>query len=317
MSSKQIESELLNELNAILDKPEKSIYKASILLAEKMPDIILFKYISILSYNKGKKILKNLNFLNTIHFYVDINDFKLIVFQFFINILKDKDYENDKKVIEEVSELIKLIPLKATVNKYFDMIAPITKEKEQKTQLKYKLFVMTPNIYEHFYNEVSIYFPTFPKDAVDFYSHAQINSNADKIKKFVEEKKMNQYQQIQTNTNEIAFLKEKIAQLAQLEKDSKAKMAQLEKDSKAKIAQLEKDSKILNNRIDSLQYSLYQINLRDTIKSFIDELMDCLDIFNSNATHSMKLKEIKNKIKSLSNGFNNEDKKMADLLLVV
>ena len=187
------------------------------------------------------------------------------------------------------------------------MIAPITKEKEQKTQLKYKLFVMTPNIYKLFYNEVSVFFPNFPKDAVEFYSYSQINSNADKIKKFVEEKKMNQYQQIQTNTNEIAFLKEKIAQL---EKDSKAKMAQLEKDSKTKI-------EILNNRIDSLQYSLYQINLRDTIKSFIDELMDCLDIFNSNATHSMKLKEIKNKIKSLSNGFDDEDRKMADLLLVV
>ena len=55
-----------------------------------------------------------------------------------------------------------------------------------------------------------------------------------------------------------------------------------------------------NAKIESLKFdlgrlktNLYKINFRDAIKSFIDDLMSSLNIYNPNSTHSMKIEELK------------------------
>ena len=49
------------------------------------------------------------------------------------------------------------------------------------------------------------------------------------------------------------------------------------------------------NYIQNLKEDLYKINLRDSIKDFMDDLLWSFDIYNSNANISTKINEIKKK----------------------
>ena len=67
--------------------------------------------------------------------------------------------------------------------------------------------------------------------------------------------------------------------------------------------------------IQNLKDDLYKINLRDSIKDFIDDLLWSFNIYIENANISTKINEIKNKIKILIKNLQNKEKKYAILLM--
>ncbi len=81
----------------------------------------------------------------------------------------------------------------------------------------------------------------------------------------------------------------------------------------------EQNTKIesLKSDVGRLKANIYKINFRDSIKSFLDDLMSSLNIFNPNSTHSMKIEELTKKINSLTSGLNENEKKCADILLKI
>lgn len=301
-SSKDPMKELLKELNSFseLKKTYKTIYGASKQLKLLYPNAIIFDFISILSFNKGEDILKELEKIYLPDFPQTVSFFKNNAYIFFKNCLKEKKHLENKEVIEKMMELIREIPAKSLVLKYLNVLNPLLSNKESGYQVKIKLLIMIPNNYDYLYSEISKEFPLFPKSASDFYSYTKLEDNANKIKQFVEKKNSNEIK----NENEALKL-----EIYAIRNDINTLKKE---DVKTKTALQD-----LTLKYESLKEDIYKINLRDSIKQFLDKLLFAFDIFNSDPTLGMKIDQIKSKISILSNNLTEKEKKCTDILVDV
>ena len=313
--SDNIQKTLLNALNNIIGTKKRTIYGVSKSLRDKYPNAAIFEFISILSYNQGKEIIEQLKSISLLDFFEKITDFKIKAFEFFLGCVKGKIYEDNKIVVEKFSEIINSIPTDSLVMKYINIIKPLIEMSDKITQIKMKLYIMIPNAYYFFYSEISKVYDLFPKNPVDFYSYSKIKENTETIKGFVEKNKK--------NFNSLSAMNDQILkiQLDLAEKYEELKLKNNETNLKyeelnSKYEGLNSKYEGLNLKYERLQNNLYLINFRDSIKSFLDELMEALNIFNPNSSsHTMKIEEIKTKINQLINDFEEEEKKCALLLI--
>ena len=348
--SYNIQKTLLNALNNIIGTKKKTIYGVSKSLRDKYPNAAIFEFISILSYNQGKEIIEQLKSISLLDFFEKITDFKIKAFEFFLGCVKGKIYEDNKIVVEKFSEIINSIPTDSLVMKYINIIKPLIEMSDKITQIKMKLYIMIPNAYYFFYSEISKVYDLFPKNPVDFYSYSKIKENTETIKGFVEKNKKNfnslsamndqilkiqldlaeKYEELKLKNNETNLKYEEL-KLKNNETNLKYEELKLnnnetnlkyeELNSKyeglnSKYEGLNSKYEGLNLKYERLQNNLYLINFRDSIKSFLDELMEALNIFNPNSSsHTMKIEEIKTKINQLINDFEEEEKKCALLLI--
>ena len=341
--SDNIQKTLLHALNNIIGTKKKTIYGVSKSLRDKYPNAAIFEFISILSYNQGKEIIEQLKSISLLDFFEKITDFKIKAFEFFLGCVKGKIYEDNKIVVEKFSEIINSIPTDSLVMKYINIIKPLIEMLDKITQIKMKLYIMIPNAYNFFYSEISKVYDLFPKNPVDFYSYSKIKENTETIKLFVEKNKkkflslsaMNEqilkiqldlaekYEELKLKNNE-ANLKYEELKLKNNETNLKYEELKLNNNEtnlkyeelNSKYEGLNSKYEGLNLKYERLQNNLYLINFRDSIKSFLDELMEALNIFNPNSSsHTMKIEEIKTKINQLINDFEEEEKKCALLLI--
>ena len=312
--SYKIQNDLLNVLNTISDSKKKTIYGASTSLIKKYPNASIFEFILILSYNKDIEINDQLKSLSTLNFYNEITNFKIKAYTLFIDFIKGTKFEDNNKVVEKLSELINSIRHDSIVLKYINIIKPLIEGLNKKTQLKMKLYIMIPNTYNIFYSEISKECDIFPKNASDFYSFSNIKNNTEAIKLFVEKNK-NNYMALNEKISEIqSDLNRKYEELKLKNNEINLKYEELKLENKETNLKYEE----LNLKYNRLQQNLYQINFRDSIKSFLDELMAALNIFNpTSSSHTMKIDQIKIKINSLIKGLKDEEKKCADLLIKI
>ena len=313
--SYNIQKTLLNALNNIIGTNKKTIYGVCKSLRDKYPNAAIFEFISILSFNKGNEIIKQLKSISLLDFFEIITNFKIKAFDFFLGCVKEKIYEDNKIVVEKFSEIINSIPTNSIVMKYINIIKPLIEMLDKITQIKMKLYIMIPNAYNKFYSEISKVCDLFPKNPVDFYSFSKIKDNTEIIKAFAEKNKTNFYSLSAMNDtiSKIQLdLAEKYEELKLKNNETNLKYEQLT----SKYEGLNSKYEGLNSKYERLQNNLYLINFRDSIKSFLDELMEALNIFNPNSSsHTMKIEEIKIKINQLINDFKEEEKRCAILLL--
>ena len=300
--SDNIQKTLLNALNNIIGTKKKTIYGVSKSLRDKYPNADFFE---------------------------KINDFTIKAFEFFLGCVKGKIYEDNKIVVEKFSEIINSIPTDSLVMKYINIIKPLIEMLDKITQIKMKLYIMIPNAYNFFYSEISKVYDLFPKNPVDFYSYSKIKENTETIKGFVEKNKKNFYSLSAMNDQILKIqldLAEKYEELKLKNNETNLKYEELKlNNNETNLKYEELNSKYeglnskyegLNLKYERLQNNLYLINFRDSIKSFLDELMEALNIFNPNSSsHTMKIEEIKTKINQLINDFEEEEKKCALLLI--
>ena len=313
--SDNIQKTLLNALNNIIGTKKRTIYGVSKSLRDKYPNAAIFEFISILSYNQGKEIIEQLKSISLLDFFEKITDFKIKAFEFFLGCVKGKIYEDNKIVVEKFSEIINSIPTDSLVMKYINIIKPLIEMSDKITQIKMKLYIMIPNAYYFFYSEISKVYDLFPKNPVDFYSYSKIKENTETIKGFVEKKKKN-FNYLSAMNDQILKIQldlaEKYEELKLKNNETNLKYEELN----SKYEGLNSKYEGLNLKYERLQNNLYLINFRDSIKSFLDELMEALNIFNPNSSsHTMKIEEIKTKINQLINDFEEEEKKCALLLI--
>lgn len=83
------------------------------------------------------------------------------------------------------------------------------------------------------------------------------------------------------------------------------------KDIKIRLGKVENQLIEKENDIQNLKKDLYKINLRDSIKDFIDDLLWSFDIYISNANIQTKINEIKKKINKMIVDLQDEEKKYA------
>ena len=199
--SGKIQTNLLNALNSLLDIKKKTIYGACKYLKKIYPNADIFEFISILSYNKGEEILKQMQNIYLGDFYQTITDFKIKAYSFFIDCVQGSSFEDNQKINEKLVELINSIVSNSFLWKYINMIRPLIDKLDQKNQLKMKLYIMIPNAYNIFYLDISKEFPLFPKNAIDFYSYSNIKANTENIIEFVNNSKI-KAMQIPNDVNE-------------------------------------------------------------------------------------------------------------------
>ena len=108
-------------------------------------------------------------------------------------------------------------------------------------------------------------------------------------------------------------------------KETKDRLNKVEAENKETKDSLNKTKDSLNkvkakliekeNDIENLKDDLYKINLRDSIKDFIDDLLWTFNIYIENANISTKINEIKKKINIIIMGLQSKEKKYAILLM--
>lgn len=304
---------LLKALNSFpeINKGFKTLYGVSKRLLDKYPNSVIFEFISILSYNKGEELLEQLNTIYLGDFYKDVANFKYKAFQFFIDCIEIKRHLENEYVAQKVLELIGQINADSFILKYTKMIEPLIKDKPIIYQTKIKLLVMIPNNFNKLHLEMLKEFPSFPDSIIDFYSYSKIKNNTDTFLKIANEKNniINSDDNIESCDN-IENLRKELLSLKTIVKNNNTN---LQKELKI----VKDDNKTLFEKYDKLREQLYMINFRDSIKSFLDELMEALNLFNYNLSISMKIEEIKTKMKNLCFGLNDTDKKCAIILVKI
>ncbi len=304
---------LLKALNSFpeINKGFKTLYGVSKRLLDKYPNSVIFEFISILSYNKGEELLEQLNTIYLGDFYKDVANFKYKAFQFFIDCIEIKRHLENEYVAQKVLELIGQINADSFILKYTKMIEPLIKDKPIIYQTKIKLLVMIPNNFNKLHLEMLKEFPSFPDSIIDFYSYSKIKNNTDTFLKIANEKNniINSDDNIESCDN-IENLRKELLSLKTIVKNNNTN---LQKELKI----VKDDNKTLFEKYDKLREQLYMINFRDSIKSFLDELMEALNLFNYNLSISMKIEEIKTKMKNLCSGLNDTDKKCAIILVKI
>lgn len=313
---------LLKTLNSLaeIETTYKTLYEASNNLLNKYPDSTIFEFISILSYNKEKALLVKLNGIFLGNFYQEVSEFKYNAFKFFIYCIQNKNHLDNQYITQKILDLIGQINSNSFILKYIKMIDPLIKDKTKIYQTKIKLLVMIPNNFKKLHLEMSKEFPLFPDSITDFYSYNKIKNNSDTFLKFAKEKKntINIDDNAESLKNELNAIKNIVTHLQKENTDIKNNVTLLQKenaDFKLNISNLQADNKILFEKSDKLKAKLYQINFRDSIKSFLDKLMESLNLFIYNLSLSMKIEEITTKINNLSSELNEDEKKCACILI--
>lgn len=311
-------AKLLKTLNSFpeIRKDYITLYGVSKRLISIYPNSIIFEYISILSYYQEKELLEKLDKIYLGNFFEDISNFKIKAFQCFIDCIEIKRHLENEYVTEKISDLIGQINSSSLVLKYIKMIAPLTKEKNKIYQTKIKLLVMIPNNFHKLYSEMSKKFPLFPDSIIDFYSFNKIKDNTDSFIKFSKENNNAINAEDNTeNCNDIESLKKEFLSFRNNVKVDIERLQKENSDIKNTLQTVQTNNKTLFEKCEKLQKNLYQINFRDSIKSFLDKLMKSLDIFNYNLTLSMQISEIKTKLNNISSRLNDNEKKCVYILI--
>lgn len=138
--------ELLKALNSFKEMPKAyhTIYGDSEKLKKCYPNLAIFDFISILSFNKGKKIMGKLSKIYLPDFDITIDEFKYNVFKYFKDCFKENNYSSNQQVIGKILELINSFPSNSTVLKYIKMVKQLIENKDQQYQAKIKLLIMIP-----------------------------------------------------------------------------------------------------------------------------------------------------------------------------
>ena len=303
-----ISNQLLEELKTLtIKKKFNSLYEISEYLKEKKENTIIFDYIGILSYTEDILAYKEFKKLLIPKFGQEMNKITEEILTFFISCVKDKKYTENNYVSSGILQIISdKTSINSIIRKYFDMVEPLIKDKKNEEKAKIKLLILNPLNFERLYKEISANYFSFPSSIKDFYSYANLETNTSDIKNFVEKKKEkdNNNNEMNTMLNDLKNEVKTIKQVLNVTLDEN-------KDIKIRLGKVENQLIEKENDIQNLKKDLYKINLRDSIKDFIDDLLWSFDIYISNANIQTKINEIKKKINKMIVDLQDEEKKYA------
>ena len=320
-----ISSQLLDELKTLTNKKRfKSLYQISEYLKEEKPDIIIFDYIGIISYAENPLAYKGFTELIIPNFRKEMNRIQYDILTLFIDYVKNKKYIDNIYVTDSILQIFDKIPKKSIMRKYFAMVEPLIKDKINEDRAKIKLLIVNPINFERLYKEISASYFSFPSNVKDFYSNANLEMNTSNIKNFVEKTEKEKLNNNGMNKmlnglkNEFNEMKQVLnATFARFDKVEN-KLIEKEQVLNTTLARLDKvENKLIEMEkdIENLKDDLYKINLRESIKDFIDDLLWSFNIYIENANISTKINEIKKKIRILIKELQNEEQKYAIFLI--
>ena len=247
----------------------KTLNKLSKDFLVKFPNNVFFKAIEIKSFEE--KADKDLDDCFPGDFFPDENDeFTCEIFEcLFQNI---KNFEKNDIIIKSLKNIINTLKSDSMIRKYVNLINIIIKDFDDENKLLCHLLVSNPLKYNELIIlvNINIKLSPLPKSAVDFYALKNYNNNIDKFSQFndpIENLRKEILTKIDSQNEIILSQAGEINQL----KNELSSQAKTIDDLNKEITDLKKDSK-------TVKYALFQVQVRDIIKAFVNNIFWCFHI---------------------------------------
>ena len=136
--------ELLNNLNTVNNSKYDDIYKISTELMEKFPDLIIFNYIEITSYEKRNKLYMKLKQNIIPNFDIDLLVFKTKLYNSYNNCFTNEKYKDNEYIKNETEKKINEISKNSYLKKFMNIIAPLIESYSREEKIITNLLLLNP-----------------------------------------------------------------------------------------------------------------------------------------------------------------------------
>ena len=214
------------------------------------PTKVFIKVIEIKTYTE--KAEKELDDCFPGDYYPDDNDiFKAQIYKFLFE--NTKNFESNEVIIQGLELIIKNLSDNSIVKKYITLIDIITQSMNAENRLLCELLASNPFKYKElvYYVDSNLNLSPLPKAAKDFYSLSNYNNNKNTFTKFFKDEQIEKLRQ--EFLSQISLQNNKIENLNN------------------EIIKLKEESKVT-------KVALFNIQIRDIIKSFLDYLIWALHV---------------------------------------
>ena len=136
--------ELLGHLNSINNTKYDDIYKVSTELIVKYPDLIIFNYIEITSYEKRTNLYMKLKKNIIPNFDMDLLVFKTNLYNVFNNSFSNGKYKENDYIMNETEKKINEISKNSYLKKFMNVIAPLIEGYSKEEKIITNLLLLNP-----------------------------------------------------------------------------------------------------------------------------------------------------------------------------
>ena len=125
----KIYKEILGLLNNLNNTKSNDLNEVSKELKNKFPELLIFTYIDILSYEKKTKLY--IQFRKNIipNFDSDLLAFKINIYSLYSNTISNEKYKDNEYILKETEKVINEISKQSYLKKFIDMIIIQMKKK--------------------------------------------------------------------------------------------------------------------------------------------------------------------------------------------
>ena len=137
-------NELLEHLNKVNNSKYDDIYKISTELIEKYPDLIIFNYIEITSYEKRTNLFMKLKKNIIPNFDIDLLVFKTNLYNLFNSSFSNEKYKDNEYIINETEKKINEISKNSYLKKFMNIISPLIESYSREEKIITNLLLLNP-----------------------------------------------------------------------------------------------------------------------------------------------------------------------------
>ena len=295
--------------------PQKSLPKTLNKLSKDLliyyPRCILLKIVEIKTFNEKPETELDESFTDN-YFLDEDEDFKEDIYGFLQN--NFKNFENNELVVKGITNIIKNLKPNSLIRKFISLIDLLTKNFNEENKLLCELLASNPLKYKELvYLVVSnLSISPLPKHAKDFYALNNYNNNADQFTEFSKKRDSNEglgaelLRKIDSLSKQIALQGQTIASQGK----TIASQGQTIASHEQTITGLRKEVTKLREESNATKEALFNIQVRDAIKAFVNSISSSLHINNMNYIVS----DIEGALKSITNNRNEGFKMVINLM---
>ena len=178
-------NELLEHLNKVNNSKYDDIYKISTELIEKYPDLIIFNYIEITSYEKRTNLFMKLKKNIIPNFDIDLLVFKTNLYNLFNSSFSNEKYKDNEYIINETEKKINEISKNSYLKKFMNIISPLIESYSREEKIITNLLLLNPLKFLVLKKKVG-----FKTKINEFYNRAALEKNEKEFLLLASQKKI-------------------------------------------------------------------------------------------------------------------------------
>lgn len=282
MQQETNKEKLENKMQALYKKklPQKNIPKTLNKLSKDLlinyPRCIFLKVVEIKTFHEKPEIELDKCFPGN-YFPLENEIFKEDIYGFLQNNITN--FENNELIVKGIANIIKNLKPNSYIRKFTSLIDLLTKNFNEEDQLLCELLASNPLKYKELvYLVVSnLSISPLPKDAKDFYALSNYKNNAEQFLKFTKKGDPNEELRAEL-LGKIDSLSKQVTSQGQTIASQGQKIAS----QGETIIGLQKEVVKLREESNATKEALFNIQVRDVIKAFVETLSTSLHVQNMN-----------------------------------